>query len=72
VIVDDLAFPAGVEVDPKLESKKRVSGDTNLNHDDSIPIFDLFGHRQECLFNISSILCGSFEERYGELVRKFL
>jgi len=38
----------------------------------NVPIFDLLGHRQECLLNVSSILCRGLEEGDVQLIREFL
>jgi len=73
VIVDDLAAPEGVDVDPKLKmKKKRVSADKSPSTTGTLPVFDLLRHRQESLFNIGSILSRSLEERDGKLIRKLL
>jgi hypothetical protein len=37
-----------------------------------IPVFDLFGHRQERLLDVGSILSRRLKEWDGELIRKFL
>ena len=69
VTVEDLAPPAGVDVDPILkESSVSLFVDV-ANH---MPIFDLFGHGQERLFDIRCVFGRSLQERDGQLIGEFL
>ncbi len=69
----DLPVPVDVEAAPMLgehrQSDEQPRGETEDHH---VPVLDLFGHRQESLLDIGSVLRRSFKERNRQCIRKFL
>lgn len=70
VTVEDLAAPAGVEVEPILSSTFSIRNPTTGEIDQ--PLLNLPGHGQERLLNVRRILGRSLQEGDRKLVREFL